>query len=405
MVHWRSGLFRWYHRLASVASFWCALWQLLSRPSWASLPHRTSLIPSRCRSPCCVGNSFFYAIGAQRRALYQGRALYGPMPVKTETFRELWAPLVHTDFGGNSYGPIIGPYLFLGKFVCTNDPESSSKVSPPTLVLVHGWLFPFYGPVPLYHGAHMDYAINSPRIQGLTLRLKPFHLWGFQLLALIFILSAGFMVFISKNRNLSKGNTPHSTVSKLARVSDPVFWWNHLAMFTLNNSLTITWCNCYELPFVIWPKGATWNSPKLRKIIWPELFDEMHDAKNTWNSDLKIKWWNVTGGDCMVNQNFQRDLGAIGPYEFQGNSYGPMAPLPCFREIRLDQWRWKFVKGFLLDWHWSMDSSSEVLTYLGAAPAKPALNNHFRRTFQGVPRSYYHCYRQDFPEELQGRSS
>ena len=50
----------------------------------------------------------------------------------TETFRELWAPLVHTDFGGNSYGPIIGPYLFLGKFVWTNGPESSSKVYPYT---------------------------------------------------------------------------------------------------------------------------------------------------------------------------------------------------------------------------------------------------------------------------------
>ena len=54
------------------------------------------------------------------------------MPVKTETFRELWAPLVHTNFRGNSYGPIIGPYLFMGKFVWTNGPESSSKVSPYT---------------------------------------------------------------------------------------------------------------------------------------------------------------------------------------------------------------------------------------------------------------------------------
>ena len=47
----------------------------------------------------------------------QRRALYGPMPVKTETFRELRAPfnLVHTNFEGNSYGPIIGPYLFLGE--------------------------------------------------------------------------------------------------------------------------------------------------------------------------------------------------------------------------------------------------------------------------------------------------
>ena len=33
---------------------------------------------------------------------------------------------------GNSYGPIIGPYLFLGKFVWTNGPETSSKVSPYT---------------------------------------------------------------------------------------------------------------------------------------------------------------------------------------------------------------------------------------------------------------------------------
>ena len=62
----------------------------------------------------------------------QGRALYGPILVKTETFRELWAPLVHTNFGGGSYGLIIGPYLFLGKFVWTNGPERSSKVSPYT---------------------------------------------------------------------------------------------------------------------------------------------------------------------------------------------------------------------------------------------------------------------------------
>ena len=40
--------------------------------------------------------------------------------------------LVNTNFGGNSYGPIIGPYLFLGKFVWTDGPETSSKVSPYT---------------------------------------------------------------------------------------------------------------------------------------------------------------------------------------------------------------------------------------------------------------------------------
>ena len=36
--------------------------------------------------------------------------------------------MVHTNFGGNSYGPITGPYLFLGRFVWTNSPESSSKI-------------------------------------------------------------------------------------------------------------------------------------------------------------------------------------------------------------------------------------------------------------------------------------
>ena len=61
--------------------------------------------------------------------LLKGRALYGPIPVKTETVEELSGPLVHTNFGGDSYGPIIGPCLFLGKFVWTNGPESSSKVS------------------------------------------------------------------------------------------------------------------------------------------------------------------------------------------------------------------------------------------------------------------------------------
>ena len=79
--------------------------------------------PNRSRKPAGTVRTIFPG---------KGRALYGPMPVKTETFRELWAPLVHTNFGGNSYGPIIGPYLFLGKFVWTNGPESSSKASPYT---------------------------------------------------------------------------------------------------------------------------------------------------------------------------------------------------------------------------------------------------------------------------------
>ena len=75
--------------------------------------------------------------------VHQGRALYGPIPVKTGTFRELWAPLVHTfSWGihmdqslvytfswGKSYGPMV---------------VKVRQKFPPTLVLVHGWLFPVH---------------------------------------------------------------------------------------------------------------------------------------------------------------------------------------------------------------------------------------------------------------------
>ena len=46
-------------------------------------------------------------------------------PELSEGFERHWSIPI-------SYGPIIGPYLFLGKFVWTNGPESSSKVSPYT---------------------------------------------------------------------------------------------------------------------------------------------------------------------------------------------------------------------------------------------------------------------------------
>ena len=47
----------------------------------------------------------------------------------SENFEHHWPIQI---LGGNSYGPIIGPYLFLGNFVWINGPESSSKVSPYT---------------------------------------------------------------------------------------------------------------------------------------------------------------------------------------------------------------------------------------------------------------------------------
>ena len=108
------------------------------------LHHRDSQVclwPEIWRKDREMGFGHTRNIGTSGPKNLQGRPLYGPILVKTETFRELWAPLVHTSFGENSYGPIIGPYLFLGNLVWTNGPESCLKF-PPTLALVHGWLFP-----------------------------------------------------------------------------------------------------------------------------------------------------------------------------------------------------------------------------------------------------------------------
>ena len=52
----------------------------------------------------------------------------GPFCLLPRNFQRTLSALVHMNFGGNSYGPIIGPYLFLGRFVWTNGPGSSSKV-------------------------------------------------------------------------------------------------------------------------------------------------------------------------------------------------------------------------------------------------------------------------------------
>ena len=42
---------------------------------------------------------------------------------------------------------------------------------------------------------------------------------------------------------------------------------------------------------------------------------------------------------------------------FRGNSYGPMAPSPYFQGNLYGPMA--FVKSFPLDWHWSMDGSSQ----------------------------------------------
>ena len=44
-------------------------------------------------------NLILLAFPPERQEVLFKEEHYGPIPVKTETFRELWAPLVHTNFG------------------------------------------------------------------------------------------------------------------------------------------------------------------------------------------------------------------------------------------------------------------------------------------------------------------
>ena len=85
-------------------------------------------------SPC--RKNYFSAIRYRSQTL-QGRSSMDQCRSRlklSENFERHWSiPL-----------PIIGPYPFLGKFVWTNGPELFLKF-PPTLVLVHGWLFPVWG--------------------------------------------------------------------------------------------------------------------------------------------------------------------------------------------------------------------------------------------------------------------
>ena len=56
--------------------------------------------------------------------------LYGPMPVQTRTFREIWEPLVHMNFKDNSYGPSLGA-LFSGEICMDQWVWKFVEESPP----------------------------------------------------------------------------------------------------------------------------------------------------------------------------------------------------------------------------------------------------------------------------------
>ena len=86
----------------------------------------------------------------------------------------------------------------------------------------------------------------------------------------------------------------HAAPMDCAMNSPRTFWWIHLDMFTLHNSLTIIWCSYYEINFVK-------NSPTLRKIIGQNLVSKSMMQKYK-QEFPEHKMGNVIRGDCMVVQ-------------------------------------------------------------------------------------------------------
>ena len=106
-------------------------------------------------------------------------------------------------------------------------------------------------------------------------------------------------------------------------------------------------------PFCRWPRllQTRWLSRKKNH----ENNEDTSDGREVWT-------------DTGVDQNFQRDLGAIGPNEFQGNS----PPLPCFQRNAYGPMAHKVRQKFPpRDWYWSMDGSSQV-----SQPTSGSHGNH-----------------------------
>ena len=91
------------------------------------------------------------------------RALYGPMPVQTRTFREIWEPWVHMKFTGKPVWTNCWVPCFHGEFVWINGPESSSKVSPPD------WYWSTDGSLPpqrLFRAERITQTFHGPKKKG-----------------------------------------------------------------------------------------------------------------------------------------------------------------------------------------------------------------------------------------------
>ena len=85
------------------------------------------------------------------------------------------------------------------------------------------------------------------------------------------------------------------------------------------SGLEMGFCQCPE----VGPKRVkTWILTHVHPLLHPK--SHFPSTKTHLKATLTEK--STLWTDAGVDQNFQRDLRAIGPCEFQGNSYLPMAP-------------------------------------------------------------------------------
>ena len=200
------------------------------------------------------------------------------MPVKTETFRELWAPLVHTNFGGKSYGPIIGPCLFLGTFVWTNGPESSSKVLPYTGI----------GPgMALPSTCEQDRAVLDPDqnialiLTGMVLLLNhnPFN-WFSSPILLMSPFDPEEPDLEAPKREPKQTGIKVSNLQKTKKKNLP--FWLPSVLISAQTGTEMPSLTCLHADFgkeypsrTSW-KGQSWNCPSPTPVLWPLLYRTEH---------------------------------------------------------------------------------------------------------------------------------
>ena len=115
--------------------------------------------------------------------------------------------------------------------------------------------------------------------------------------------------------------------------SSRMFWWDHHEMFLPWQLFEAILTNSFGY---LAQRGNA-NFPKLRTIIWPGFFAEVHDAKKkTKIPENKIMWWNVIRGDCMAFLETRLDFFAQFSLDFRGHKWSRISRV-LFRKRELTE--------------------------------------------------------------------